>query len=120
MAGGMISPLFLLLGTEQVQMAKSQPVLQKVILVFQPVLIFSFSLTVCVRLCFLLQQRSIANDTFEEGDLRDSAGNRRKQGYTSHCFLERMTSHNIWSFQAVARCVYYKPVSYKANGIMRK
>lgn len=89
----------------------------------QMALIFSFVfffLSLCVRICFLLQQRSRANDTFEEEDLRDSAGNQRKQGYTSHCFLERVTSNSIWSFQAVVRCVYHKPVSYKANRIMRK
>lgn len=87
---------------------------------FQPALIFSYSLSVYVRICFLLQQRSIANYTFEEGDLRDSVGNQRKQGYTSHCILERVNSHNISSFQAMVRCAYYKPVSYKANRIMRK
>lgn len=105
---------------------KSQPVLQKGFFFFffsQMALIFRFFfffLSLCVRICFLLQQRSRANDTFEEEDLRDSAGNQRKQGYTSHCFLERVTSNSIWSFQAVVRCVYHKPVSYKANRIMRK
>lgn len=48
LAGGMISPLFISLGTEQVQMVKFQAVLQKGIVVFQPALIFSFSLSVCV------------------------------------------------------------------------
>lgn len=113
-------PFPLLLGTDQVQISACFAKGIFIFIFFQMALIFSFSLSVCVRICFLLQQRSIANYTFEEEDLRDSAGNQRKQGYTSHCFLERVTSNSIWSFQAVVRCVYYKPVSYKANRIMRK
>lgn len=107
--GGMISSLPLLLGADLVQI--SACFAKGCCFFFQPALIFIFSLSVCVRICLLLQQRSIANDTFEEGDLSDSAGNKRKQGYTSHCFLARVTSNSIQSFQAAVRCVCHKPVS---------